>query len=72
MLRRGRLLGMSKQAQLIEFLKRELAIPADAIALGLRHSASTPGLLPIVLWQYGLVTTHQLDQIFAWLEATAS
>ena len=62
---------MSQQTQLIEFLKRELAIPADAIALGLRHSASTPNMLPIVLWQYGLVTTHQLNQIFDWLEATA-
>ncbi|MEM9006723.1 MAG: DUF2949 domain-containing protein [Cyanobacteria bacterium P01_F01_bin.86] len=62
---------MSQQTKLIEFLKRELAIPADAIALGLRHSDATPNLLPIVLWQYGLVTTHQLNQIFDWLEATA-
>ena len=47
-----------------------MAIPADAIALGLRRSASSPNLLPIVLWQYGLVTTHQLDQIFDWLETS--
>ncbi|NJN04572.1 MAG: DUF2949 domain-containing protein [Leptolyngbyaceae cyanobacterium SL_1_1] len=63
---------MSKQTQLIEFLKRDLAIPAEAIALGLRQSASTPNLLPIVLWQYGLVTTQQLEQIFDWLEARTS
>lgn len=63
---------MSKQAQLIEFLKRELSVPSEAIALGLRHSASTPNLLPIVLWQYGIVTTHQLDQIFDWLEASVT
>ncbi|MEL6382918.1 MAG: DUF2949 domain-containing protein [Cyanobacteria bacterium J06626_18] len=62
---------MSQQTRLIDFLKRELALPADAIALGLRHSAATPNMLPIVLWQYGLVTTHQLNQIFDWLEATA-
>jgi len=64
--------SVSRQLQLIEFLKGELAIPPDAIDLGLRHSASTPNLLPIVLWQYGLVTTHQLNQIFDWLETTLS
>ncbi|NEQ42835.1 MAG: DUF2949 domain-containing protein [Leptolyngbya sp. SIOISBB] len=61
---------MSQQSQLIEFLKQELALPAEAIDLGLRRSASSPNLLPIVLWQYGLVTTHQLDQIYDWLEAS--
>jgi hypothetical protein len=63
---------MNQQTQLIEFLRQELSIPAEAIALGLRRSASTPNLLPIVLWQYGLVTTTQLDQIFDWLEASSS
>jgi hypothetical protein len=62
---------MSQQTQLIEFLKQELSVPAEAIALGLRRSASTPNLLPIVLWQYGLVTTLQLNRIFDWLETTA-
>ena len=63
---------MNQQTQLIEFLKQELSIPAEAIALGVRRSASTPNLLPIVLWQYGLVTTTQLDQIFDWLEASST
>ncbi|MDB9524937.1 DUF2949 domain-containing protein [Oscillatoria sp. CS-180] len=61
---------MSQQTQLIEFLKQEFSLSTEAIALGLRRSASTPNLLPIVLWQYGLVTTHQLEQIFEWLEAS--
>jgi len=61
---------MSQQSQLIEFLRQELALPAEAIALGLRRSASSPNLLPIILWQYGLVTTHQLDQIYDWLETS--
>jgi len=59
-----------QQSQLIEFLRQELALPAEAIALGVRRTATSPNLLPIVLWQYGLVTTHQLDQIYDWLEAT--
>ncbi|MEM6835649.1 MAG: DUF2949 domain-containing protein [Cyanobacteria bacterium P01_C01_bin.120] len=66
----GEILTMSQQSQLIEFLRQELALPADAIALGLRRSAASPGLLPIVLWQYGLVTTRQLDQIYDWLETS--
>ncbi|ASC71458.1 hypothetical protein XM38_024100 [Halomicronema hongdechloris C2206] len=61
---------MSKQARLVEFLNQELAVPTDAIALGVRQSASMPNLLPMVLWQYGIVTTYQLEQIFDWLEAS--
>lgn len=29
---------------------------------------NSPSLLPIILWQYGLVTLEQLDQILDWLE----
>ncbi len=61
---------MSQQHQLIEFMQRELSIPAEAIALGIRQSEAQPNLLPMVLWQYGLVTTYQLGQIFDWLEAS--
>ncbi|MFE4108426.1 DUF2949 domain-containing protein [Almyronema epifaneia] len=60
---------MSQQTQLVDYLQQELAVPAEATALGLRQSAAMPNLLPMVLWQYGLVTTPQLEQIFDWLEA---
>ena len=58
---------MLKQ-RLIHFLQTELAIPANAIAIGLRHSEQMPNLLPMVLWQYGLITLEQLDKVFEWLE----
>lgn len=62
----------TQQQRLIEFLERDLAIPTSAIALGLRQQEqSTPlpdNLLPMVLWQYGLLTIEQLDQVFDWLE----
>jgi hypothetical protein len=58
---------MPKQ-QLIQFLQTELAIPAHAIALGLRYSEQMPNLLPMVLWQYGLITLEQLDKVFDWME----
>lgn len=61
------------QQRLIEFLKHDLAIPANAIDLGLRQQDQAfplpDNLLPMVLWQYGLLTTEQLDQVFEWMES---
>jgi hypothetical protein len=57
-----------RQKKLINFLQTELAVSSDAIALGLRRAGQSTNLLPMVLWQYGLVTTQQLNQIFDWLE----
>jgi len=54
--------------QLIHFLQKELALSAAAIAMVLRHSEHDPGPLPMILWQYGLVSLEQLEQIFDWLE----
>lgn len=60
------------QQRLIEFLEHDLAIPTSAINLGLRHQEQSlplpDNLLPMVLWQYGLLTIDQLDQVFEWLE----
>jgi hypothetical protein len=54
--------------KLIYFLKDELAIPSASIDLAVRHHPDTPNLLPMILWQYGLVTLDQLEKIFDWLE----
>jgi Protein of unknown function (DUF2949) len=54
--------------KLVEFLQSSLAIPDSDLQLALRYSEQSPNLLPIVLWQYGLVTPAQLNQIFDWLE----
>ena len=56
-----------KQAQLIQFLRWELAIPASSIAMALRHPEQDTGQLPMILWKYGLVSLEQLDRIFDWL-----
>ena len=61
-----------KQAQLIQFLRWELAIPASAIAIALRHPEQDTGQLPMILWQYGLVSLEQLDRIFDWLAQVGS
>lgn len=56
------------QTKLVSFLQDELAIPAASIALAVRHSEQYPNLIPMILWQYGLVSLNQLDRIFDWME----
>jgi hypothetical protein len=52
----------------IQFLQEDLAITDASIAIAQRHHEQDPTLLPMILWQYGLVTLEQLDHIFDWLE----
>ncbi len=59
---------MSPTSRLIHFLQDDLAISAASIAVALRHSKQDPGPLPMILWQYGLITLEQLEQIYDWLE----
>jgi hypothetical protein len=54
--------------RLITFLLEELHLSESAIALALREPFLLPNQLPIVLWQLGLVTLEQVDEIFSWLE----
>ena len=57
-------------AKLVQFLKDELAVPEASIEIALRHQNPTPNQLPIILWQYGLITLEDLDRIFDWMEKT--
>jgi hypothetical protein len=54
---------------LVRFLLKELAISQESIDLALRRREQDPGPLPMVLWQYGLISLEQLEQIYDWLEA---
>lgn len=60
---------MSSNRQLIQFLQCELAVSPAELDLLLRHPEHAQAPLPMLLWQYGLITLHQLTQIFDWLEA---
>ena len=60
------------QAKLIQFLREELLVPADAIALAIRQQQHFSSQLPIILWQFGFLSLQQLEQVFEWLEQTAS
>lgn len=56
------------EARLIKFLKEELLVPESAISLITRRQELSPNLLPMALWQYGLINLEELNQIFDWLE----
>jgi hypothetical protein len=56
------------ELQLIEFLQQELSISAEAISLVMRRQETPLSQLPIQLWQYGLMTIQQLEQVFDWQE----
>ncbi|MBD2499553.1 DUF2949 domain-containing protein [Anabaena azotica] len=58
----------STYSRLIHFLQEDLSISAASLAVALRHREQDPGPLPMILWQYGLVTLDQLEKIYDWLE----
>ena len=58
-----------KYSKLIYFLQEELAVSPSSIKVALKHCEQDPGPLPMILWQYGLVSLEQLEQIYDWLEA---
>lgn len=54
--------------RLIRFLRLELAIPADSIALAIKTGERDPNLFSVILWQYGLLTLEQLEKVLDWIE----
>ena len=56
-------------SRLIRFLEEELALSPSSIEMALRHREQDPGPLPMILWNYGLITIEQLDRIFEWMES---
>ena len=58
--------------QFIDFLRGELALPPSAIAVACRQGGDDETRLPMILWQYGLVTLDQLNRIFDWLSMARS
>lgn len=60
---------MRNNTQLIQFLRYELAVSPAEINVLLRHPEQDHAPLPMILWQYGLITLEQLAQIFDWLDA---
>jgi Protein of unknown function (DUF2949) len=55
-------------SKLIRFLTEDLSLSRASMDMALKQIESNPGPLPMVLWQYGLVTIDQLNQIYDWLD----
>ncbi len=52
----------------IQFLQEEMNLSQDSIAMAQKTVEENLGLMPVVLWQYGLVNIEQLNRIYEWLE----
>lgn len=57
-------------AQFLQFLQDELAVSRTAIEQALKQLGKDSHLLPIALWQCGLLSLDQLDQAYDWLATT--
>ena len=55
------------QNMIVSFLRSHLALSDEAIALATKTTRA-PHLLPMSLWQYGLLTIEELEQVFDWME----
>ena len=53
----------------IKFLKEVLALSNDSIKIVQRSVEEHPAPIPMILWQYGLVTLDELDRIYDWLHS---
>ena len=54
--------------KLIKFLHSDLGISQEAVILAQKLDNPEPNILPIILWQYGILDKEQLDRVFDWLE----
>ncbi len=53
----------------VKFLKEELSLSTDSINIVQRAVEDQPAPIPMILWQYGLVTLEELDRIYDWLHS---
>ena len=51
---------------LVEFLRRDIGLSDDALALGLRQAVQEQAPLPVTLWRFGLISLVQLDRVYDW------
>jgi Protein of unknown function (DUF2949) len=55
--------------QVANFLRQNLNLSDDSVQLAFKQSQPDYSSLPIVLWQYGLVTLPELDRVYDWFES---
>jgi Protein of unknown function (DUF2949) len=57
--------------EVTHFLRQNLNLSDDSVELALKQSQSDYHNLPIILWQYGLISLVELDKIYDWFESSA-
>jgi Protein of unknown function (DUF2949) len=55
--------------QVVNFLRQDLNLSDDSVRLALKQYQPNYNTLPIVLWQYGLVSLSELDRVYDWFES---
>lgn len=55
-------------SKLTQFLQDELKIAPAAIEMAQRLGRQQLGSMPMILWQYGVLSLSQLEQTWDWLE----
>ena len=53
--------------KIISFLKDEIGLNESSIKLGLKLSIKNNTELPILLWNYGILTIEELDEFYTFL-----
>ena len=53
--------------KIISFLTDEIGLNESAIELGLKLSIKNNTPLPILLWNYGILTIEELDEFYTFL-----
>ncbi|MEB3322602.1 MAG: DUF2949 domain-containing protein [Synechococcaceae cyanobacterium] len=53
---------------LLRFLRHQMGVSENALALGMRQAQLEQAPLGVVLWRFGLISLEQFDQLLAWQE----
>ena len=51
---------------LVDFLRRDIGLSDDALALGVRQSIQEQAPLPVTHWRFGLLSLGQLNKVYDW------
>jgi hypothetical protein len=52
----------------LNFLRQELALSEDSLAIAQRQAQDHHGSIPMILLQYGLIGLDELERIYDWLD----
>jgi hypothetical protein len=50
-----------------QFLQEDISISQAEIDMVIQRRTQASDPIPMLLWQYGFISIHQLQQIFDWL-----